>query len=414
MKIGYLMQAGAPDMQAQPRSGPSAHVWHVCRELQAMGHEVRLLAVTGDHILRSDDLVAFKPVEVQMDRGLLRLFERGVRRTQSTFNLPYLHLFDSLRFASACRQELGDCDLFYERMGWMGCGGAIAAWRSGQPLILEVNGDHLAEYEMLGVAPEGAQLAASLRMMRWATQQAAWVVASGEGWRRRFVQRWPVDPQRVSVVENGTEVVELLKRADLATFGAAPPGGSAAAAAPVRLAYVGAIEPWHGIIVLIQALAQVVARRPGVHLDLIGDGSARSEVERLIAEHQLQPYITAHGFLRIEEAAPILGRAEIGLSPYCGRVEYSGLKLLDYKAAGLATIASGEKGEPAVLRHGETGWIVPPCDDVRLAEAILHLSADGDLRRCIGRAARLDAEAEHSWQHTAAQLVAIFEGVVRR
>ena len=40
MKIGYLMQAGAPDMQMQPRSGPAAHVWHVCRELQALGHEV--------------------------------------------------------------------------------------------------------------------------------------------------------------------------------------------------------------------------------------------------------------------------------------------------------------------------------------------------------------------------------------
>jgi glycosyltransferase involved in cell wall biosynthesis len=412
MKIGYLMQAGAPDMQAQPRSGPAAHVWHVCQELRALGHEVRLLTAAGDRILRSDDLVNFQPVEVKMDRGLLRLFERGVRRTQSTLNLPYLHLFESLRFASACRQELGDCDLLYERMGWMGCGGALAASRSGQPLILEVNGDHLAEYEMLGVAPQGAQRAASLRLMRWATQQVAWVVASGEGWRRRFLQRWPVDPQRVSVVENGSEVVELLKRADLATFGEGP--SSAAAAPPfVRLAYVGAIEPWHGIIVLINALAQVVAQRTDVHLDLIGDGSARAEVERLVAEHRLEPFVTAHGFLRIAQAAPILGRAEIGLSPYCGRVEYSGLKLLDYKAAGLATIASGEKGEPAVLRHGETGWIVPPCDDARLAEAILTLSADRDLRRCIGQAARLDAEAQHSWRHTAEQLCNIFEGVLR-
>jgi alpha-maltose-1-phosphate synthase len=416
MKIGYLMQAGAPDMQLQPRSGPAAHVWHVCRELQALGHEVSLLTVAGNRLWRSDDLVKFHPVQVRMDHGALRLFERSTRRIQSTLDLPYLHFFDSMRFASACWQELDSCDLLYERMGWMGCGGAIAARRSGQPLVLEVNGDHLAEYEMLGVAPQGMQRRASLQFMRWTTAQAAWVVATGEGWRRRFLQRWPVDPARVSVVENGSEVVQLLTRADLANFQA----GTTAAAhttdhgcPSVRLVYVGAFEPWHGILVLIKALAVVVGRIHNIHLDLIGDGSARPEIERLIAEFRLEPYVTIHGFLRIEQAAPVLGRSEIGLSPYCGRVEYSGLKLLDYKAAGLATIASGEGGEPAVLRHGETGWIVPPCDVEQLAEAILILCADVPLRRQIGQAARIEAEAEHSWRHTAVQLQAIFAKVVR-
>ena len=411
MKIGYLMQAGAPDMQAQPRSGPAAHVWHVCHELQALGHEVSLLTAAGNRLWRSEDLVTFRPVEVRMDRGVLHLFERGVRRIQSTLQLPYLHFFESMRFASAVWQELGDCDLLYERMGWMGCGGAIAARRSGQPLVLEVNGDHLAEYEMLGVAPQGVQRKASLQFMRWATAQAAWVVATGEGWRRRFLERWPFDPARVSVVENGTELVQLLTRADLANF-REETLATGLNGRPVRLVYVGGFEPWHGILVLIAALAKVVGRTPGVHLDLIGDGSARPEIERLIAEQRLESYVTLHGFLRIGQAAPILGQSEIGLSPYCGRVEYSGLKLLDYKAAGLATIASGEGGEPAVLQHGRTGWIVPPCDVDRLAEALVLLCDNAPLRRCIGQAARAEAEAAHSWRHTAVQLQTIFAKVV--
>jgi glycosyltransferase involved in cell wall biosynthesis len=410
MKIGYLMQAGAPDMQDQPRSGPAAHVWHVCRELAHLGHDVRLLTVRGSQLWRSDNLVDFQPVTVRMDHGALRLFERGVRRVQAELRLPYLHLFDSLRFAAACRQEFGDRDLLYERMGWMGCGGAIAAWNSGQPLVLEVNGDHLAEYEMLGVAPQGVQRAASLRFMRWATQQAAWVVATGEGWRRRFLQRWPVDPHRVSVVENGSEVVELLTRADLASFQA----GGPTANQPLQLVYVGAFEPWHGILVALEALAEVVGTCPDVHLHLIGDGSARLEIEHLIAARGLEAFVTRHGFLPITQAAPILAGCEIGLSPYCGRVEYSGLKLLDYKAAGLATIASGENGEPAVLQQGTTGWIVRPCSVDDLAAAIIHLYADNDLRRRIGEAARLEAEAYHSWRHTAEQLQAIFTDLVRQ
>ena len=408
MKIGYLLQAGAPNMHAQPLSGPAAHVWHVCHELQCLGHQVRLLGAAGGRIWCSDDLQTFQPVVTPMDRGGRRLFERVVRRTQRTLHLPYLHWFDSQHFAAACRQELAECDLLYERMGWMGYGGAIASRRSGQPLILEVNGDHLSEYEMLGAAPHGVQRAASLRLMRWATQQAAWVVATGEGWRRRFLERWPVDAQHVTVVENGSEVVDLLARDELANFQPLP-----GAPAAVRLVYLGAFEPWHGLPVLLEALAQVVSRQTAVHLDIIGDGSTRPQIEDLAANLALSPYVTFHGFLRMAAAAQILGRAEIGVSPYCGRVEYSGLKLLDYKAAGLATIASGADGEPAVLRHGQTGWIVPPCDVDQLAAAIVTLCADADLRRRIGQAARAEAETDHSWRHTVEQLEAIFEQVVR-
>jgi len=65
-----------------------------------------------------------------------------------------------------------------------------------------------------------------------------------------------------------------------------------------------------------------------------------------------------------------------------------------------------------VLQHGQTGWIVPPCDVDQLAEALVALGDDAPLRRCIGQAARAEAEAEHSWRHTAVQLQAIFARVV--
>lgn len=412
MRIGYLMQAGAPDMIAEPRSGPAAHVWHTCDELQKLGCTVKILAQAGSAIWRSDDLVTYQRIKVKhWDRGPLRWFERGVRRIQSMLRLPYLHLFESLRFAAACRQELGDCDLLYERMGWMGYGGALASARSGQPLILEVNGDHLSEYEMLGIAPQGVQRAASLRLMRWAAQRAAAVVATGAGWRRRFLERWGVEPARVTVVENGSEVVSLLRREQLAAFGSA---AANSARTPVRMAYVGAFEPWHGITVLVRALAQVVAAGAQVHLELIGDGSERAAIAALIDEQKLAAHVTLHGFLNIREAAPLLARCEIGFSPYCGRVEYSGLKLLDYKAAGLVTVASGQDGEPAVLRQGVTGWIVPPCDVDALAAAILELVQDAGLRHRIGQAARDEAEVQHSWRHSAQKLMELFGQVVHK
>ena len=74
-------------------------------------------------IWQSTDLVHYEPVQdIWLDRGLIRLFERIVRRIQSELRLPYAGFFDGMRFASACKQVLADCDIFYERMGWMGFG----------------------------------------------------------------------------------------------------------------------------------------------------------------------------------------------------------------------------------------------------------------------------------------------------
>jgi glycosyltransferase involved in cell wall biosynthesis len=93
-------------------------------------------------------------------------------------------------------------------------------------------------------------------------------------------------------------------------------------------------------------------------------------------------------------------------------MEFSGLKLFDYKAAGLAIIASGRDGQPRTLKHGRTAWIVPPCDEAALGEAIVTLASDAARRRSMGQEARLEAENSHTWRHTAERLQQVFESVL--
>jgi glycosyltransferase involved in cell wall biosynthesis len=58
-----------------------------------------------------------------------------------------------------------------------------------------------------------------------------------------------------------------------------------------------------------------------------------------------------------------------------------------------------------------TGWIVPPCDEDALAEALIKLVPDRELVRSIGRAARFEAEEHHTWRNTVEQLDEIFHKV---
>jgi len=407
MKIGYIMQQGV-EIRRPPFNGPANHVRHIVEEFWRAGHSVRLLVRLDGVIWQSDNLRDFSAVGATgLDAGLPRLTERIVRRTQSVLRLPYFDFFESLRFALACRQALSGFDLLYERIGWPHYGGALASRLMHIPLVLEDNGDPLHDLESKGEAPTGIQRWVSLALMRRGIRRASHIVSTGEGWRRQFINRWHVPPERVSAVENGTTLVQVQRRENLRSFQSETGDDE-----PVTLVYVGGFYPWHGIPVLLPAFARALKQGIRAKLLLIGAGDGFAEAQQLVAELGISQAVTFAGHRSLDEFAPMLAQADIGVSPYCGWKEFSGLKILDYKASGLPTIASGENGQPPTVTHGKTGLIVPPCDENALCDAIVQLSTDASLRRQMGQAARLEAETMHGWHHTAAALEKIFKTVL--
>ena len=404
MKIAYLMQVGVPDIRYDPPSGPALHVKHVVEELRRLGHHVSLLAFLEKGVWKSNDLRNFSPVAIPaIDSGILKLAERSIRRLQYELQLPYAALFESLRFALACCQELRGYDLFYERLGWVGYGAGLAAHWLHIPLILEVNGDHLSEMELQGEAPQGCQRMLSMMLMKNAAHRAAHTVTTGEGWRKLYIERWKVDPASVTVIENGSELVKLIDRSRLRTFSPNSVSNNI-----LTIAYSGGFDPWQGVTILLHAVCRVIATGIAVRLLLIGAGPGLAPAKQLAHDLGIEHQVVFTGQLASNEYAAYLTTADIGVSPYCGRAEYSGLKLLDYKAAGLAIIASGKEGQPAIIEHGRTGLIVPPCDEDALYEAIIHLNSNRDFAARLGKEARLEAERLHSWENTAKHLIELF------
>jgi len=409
MKIGYLMQEGVPDIRKKPLSGAANHVVSVIQELKKSGHLVILLIKLNERIYISDDLERFNPVEIRiLDRGLIKFVERVIRRIQHDLGLPYANLFESLRFAFACRQVLSDCDIFFERMGWLGYGGGLASRWLNIPLVLEVNGDHLDEFVSQGLVIKKSQQHLSYFLMKRAAKRVSNVVATGDGWRQKYIERWSIASSRVSVIENGSTLVDIIQREDTKAFTLPNPGE------PIYIVYCGGFEAWHGISVLASAVRKAVDQGCNLHVTLIGSGTEQTHILNLIHTLGLKDMFTFTGHLNLNETAKYLTKADVGVSPYCGRVEFSGLKLLDYKAAGLATIASGMGKQPNVIVHGRTGWIVPPCDEDALSNAIIYLSKNPQLIKGMGQQARLEAEQAHRWRNTVDELESVFQSTLAK
>jgi glycosyltransferase involved in cell wall biosynthesis len=210
------------------------------------------------------------------------------------------------------------------------------------------------------------------------------------------------------VVDNGSELVHLLSRSQLHAFNV-----NANSSRVPTIAYSGGFDPWQGTTILLRAVHRALAAGIRLRLLLIGSGSGVRDATKMVQELDLGRYVAFSGHLDAQEYATALATADIGVSPISDWPEYSGLKLMDYKAAGLAVIASGKDGQPAVIDHGRTGLIVPPGDEDALYSALGCLCSDRALTTRMGRAARIEAERMHSWKRTAERLDELFDQVVR-
>jgi len=322
--------------------------------------------------------------------------ERAIRRVQRQLGLPYLNLFESQRFARACQASLEDVDVILERLSWTGYGGNWAARRLGKPHVIEYNGDPLHDLDAKGMAPSGVQRWGSIQLMRKTLHRTSKIVASGEGWHKQLVTRWGIPEAKVVTVQNGTGLLDLLHRRDLRCFDETIAMGSS-----VQFIYLGGFQPWQGVETLLSVFSGVRSRLPDSALTLIGDGPGQDAAKDLALDLGLGNHARFVGAMAPEAYAPLLAQADIGLSPYCGWSEFEGLKIFDYKAAGLAVVASGIDGQPASVTSGPIGMVVPPCDGDSLAEAMVDLGRNFILRREMGRRARIEAETSHGWDHTA-------------
>ena len=402
-KVGYLLQNGAPDLATV--SGPQLHTTAVIQGLRKLGHAVRTVAIQRYEIGWSDDLSHWSaPSFKSSSAPWFRLPERAIRRVQSELRLPFCGIFDSLRYADACSQVLHGYDLLYERHGYMGYGGAITARRLGIPLILELNGNILREIDEMGVQMSKVQR----QIGRWITIQtlraAHHVIVVSEALKRILVSDLKIQAGKISVLLNGVDVETFArsynpeivrKEYDLQSS--------------MTITFVGSFQPWHGVDLLIAAFKEVVVNFPDSQLVLVGAGSGRESAVKQIDQLDLRGKVRLLGHLEPAKVAAVLSVSDLAVAPYPftrDDIVGSPLKMMEYMAAGKAIVASTAPIHE-IVNDGVSGIRVPPADQKALAQGIMRLIRDRELRcRLASNAA--EQGRKYSWARVINTLSEIF------
>jgi glycosyltransferase involved in cell wall biosynthesis len=282
--------------------------------------------------------------------------------------------------------------LLYKRHGRNDVGALLAAAHEGVPAAVEINclytGAQFERFEPLPFKPLARRLERhALRLARW-----------------RFAVSSPLakEVERLGV----GDTLVLSNGADPVVFDPGRVDGAATRARyglgrePV-VGWSGIIRDWHGMDLLLAAVAQL----PEARLLIVGDGPGRAAVERAARALAMADRLVITGRVAHDEMPAHIAAMDVAVVADERTGVASPMKLLEYMAMGRAVVAPRLPNVQDVVDDGRTGVLFAPGDAASLAGSIGPLLADRPARAALGGAARDYIVNERTWAHNARRVL---------
>jgi glycosyltransferase involved in cell wall biosynthesis len=153
---------------------------------------------------------------------------------------------------------------------------------------------------------------------------------------------------------------------------------------------IAALRPEKNHGLFLRAARRVLERMPDARFVIAGDGPERARIEQEIERLGLGGRVLVLGS---RQDVPDLYRAlDVAVLSSHPVVETLPVTLMEAAATGTPAVATAVGSVADVVLDGETGYVVPPGDEIALAERMRELLADPAQRERMGRAARARAE----------------------
>jgi glycosyltransferase involved in cell wall biosynthesis len=313
-----------------------------------------------------------------------------------------------LRDASALRalrRELRELqpELVHTHSSKAGILGRVAAARLNLPAVHTIHGaafhygQHPAVYRTF-VAAE-----------RWAARHTAHFISVSDDMTREYVAARVAKPECFTTIYSGFDVEPFLR----------PPRGGAdmraeLGIAPERLVIgkVARLFPLKGHEFVLAAARQVVTECPQALFLLIGDGILRPQYELQIREQGLADHFLFTGLVRPERIPELLQATDLVVHTS----QWEGLARVLPQAllAGKPVISYDVGGAREVVIPGETGFLLPRDAVAPLAEAVIKLAGNPDLRRRMGETGRARFADQFRHQTMTRRIREVYQRVLDR
>ncbi len=173
--------------------------------------------------------------------------------------------------------------------------------------------------------------------------------------------------------------------------------------------FFGNIREYKGLDCLLQAVPIIQKQVQNVKIIIAGEGDLSPYWSQIEACGR-SAFEIYNEFVPNDLVASLFQRSTLAVLPYTEMSGMSGVLNVAY-AFGKPVVVSDVGGLDEAVEHGKTGLLVPPRDPQALADAIIQVLVDSDLRATMEKNVKAKAE-ELSWDSIAKKTMIIYRDVM--
>lgn len=180
--------------------------------------------------------------------------------------------------------------------------------------------------------------------------------------------------------------------------------------------FVGRFAEKKGIEYLLDAMETVVSSHKDLKLLLAGSGPLEGNLRKKVSEMEIDPYVNFMGWANMEQLAELYVLSDIVAVPSIvtssGDTEGMPTVIVEAMGAGKPVIASDVGGIKDVVINGHNGFLVEEKNSGALAERIIELIENSDLRNTLSQNAGIEGE-KYDWSIVGKRYLELLESKMR-
>jgi len=369
MKIFYIC-----DLNLEEENGGKTHVVGTINSLRELGHRVILFAPKTKKHMR-----VIKP-----DTKYLFLINKPVIRSVSyNFILFFYLLYKILK---------GRPDIIYARQSGFLVAPTLLSKLFSVPYVTEING--ILEEEMRLRCVSFAIIKLTNIVEKICYTYANKIITTEKGIKKYIAKKYEIPKEKIFVIRGGTNTT-LFK-----------PKNKENAKKILGLkknyfylGYTGILSKWQGLEYIIKSMKFVLKKIPNVKFIIVGDGPEKEKLENLTKKLNLQKNIIFIGAVPYHDVPKYINAFDICIA-YLTKIKKDkgpSFKVYEYLSCGKPVIVSDAEGDAF-----KNAVVVSKAENSKnLADNIIRLIKDKQLRERLGRKGRSFILNGHSWKDVA-------------
>lgn len=181
---------------------------------------------------------------------------------------------------------------------------------------------------------------------------------------------------------------------------------------------VGSLIEKKGHEYLIRACQQLKAKGVDFRCTIIGKGPDEEHLKQLVRDYDLEDRVVLAGACPRDVVLEAYRRSDLFVLACVvaqgGDQDGIPVALMEAMAMHVPAISTPVSGIPELVRPTDTGWLVPQRDVTAIANAIVHLAGDDEVRGHLARNARVLIEREFEIKGNVSRLIDVFRQVVEQ